>query len=159
MESQIFTVGAAAIAGVLSGDVQIGWAAINGSFNGLSQNTPIVAVAPGAYSDVGENDSGGIVVADDSDIESIADLEGKTVSIIAQQSLAHLEVAAALDANGVDPSTVEYVEIGFADIPAAVEAGRIDAGLTQEPFTTIAANQGLRIAGRPVSEIFEDPRS
>jgi NitT/TauT family transport system substrate-binding protein len=96
-------------------------------------------------------------VAGDSDIESIADLEGKTVSIIAQQSLAHLEVMAALDANGADPASVNYVEIGFSDIPAAVQAGRIDAGLTQEPFTTIATNQGLRVAGQPVTEIFDGP--
>jgi NitT/TauT family transport system substrate-binding protein len=157
VEGQIFTAGTAVIAAVLSGDVQIGWAAINGSFNGLSQNTPIVSVASGAYSDVGENDSGGIVVAGGSGIRSIADLQGRTVSIIAQQSLAHLEVMAALDANGVDPASVTYVEIGFGDIPAAVQAGRIDAGLTQEPFTSLAVNQGLRIAGHPVSEIFGGP--
>lgn len=153
---QPFATGAAATAAVLSGDVQVGWGAVNSSLAGLSQGVPIVALAPGSYSNVDENDSGGIVVAGDSDIRSIEDLAGKTVAIIAQKSLADLQARAALADSGVDLSTVDFVEIGFADIGPAIAAGRIDAGLTQEPFVTILESQGYRVVGRPVSILFDE---
>lgn len=156
VESQMFNAGAAGVAALMSGDIQIAWSAVTSDLNALSQGVPILAVAPGAYAGVGDQDSGALVVRGDSDIKTIADLEGKTVSIVAQQSLAHLETLAALDKNGVDLKSVNYVEIAFPDIGGAIASGRIDSGSTVEPFRSILLEQGMRKIGAPATEAYPE---
>ena len=43
---------------------------------------------------------------------------------------------------GGDPTTVKFVELAFPDMPAALDAGRVDAICVVEPFLTAAKAQG-----------------
>jgi NitT/TauT family transport system substrate-binding protein len=47
--------------------------------------------------------------------------------------------------NGVDPSSVRYVEMSFSAMPAALQAGRVDAIWANEPFLSSARLQGARV--------------
>src|SRR5690625_1438098 len=49
-----------------------------------------------------------------------------------------------------DPSKVEFVEMAFPDMPAALEKGRIDAAWAPEPFPTIMKNQGAKVIAWPL---------
>jgi hypothetical protein len=53
--------------------------------------------------------------------------------------------------NGGDSSTVNFVEIPFPAMPAALETGRIDAASVAEPFIGVAKKNGRipRIFGMP----------
>jgi len=44
-----------------------------------------------------------------------------------------------VDQNGGDSSTLKFVEMPFAAMPAAFDAGRVDAALISEPFMSVAA--------------------
>ena len=48
---------------------------------------------------------------------------------------------------GGDPSGIQYVELGFPDIPAAVQKGDVAAGQVVEPFLTTGTGQGLKNIG------------
>ena len=50
---------------------------------------------------------------------------------------------AAVKADGGDPSKVRFIELGFAEALAALQAGKIDAMVGAEPFGTAAIASGL----------------
>ena len=51
----------------------------------------------------------------------------------------------AIQEDGGDPSTVDFMEIGFPDAPAALESGQVDAVWVLEPFLTSVLEQGGRV--------------
>ena len=45
---------------------------------------------------------------------------------------------------GGDPAKVKFVELPFPDMPAALQAGQVDAIFVVEPFLTAALGAGRR---------------
>jgi NitT/TauT family transport system substrate-binding protein len=81
----------------------------------------------------------------DSDIQAPADLEGKTIAINMLNNIGQLTVTAALDSEGVDTSTINFVEVPLPDMVGQLEAGQIDAAGLVEPFVTTGRNAGQRM--------------
>lgn len=92
------------------------------------------------------------IVSGKDDIQSVEDLAGATISVGALKSIGVAITSKWLDEQGVDVSGVEFVEVPFPDAPAAVAEGRVDAGLTIEPFVTVALQLGNHVVGRPFAE-------
>ncbi|HEY0507520.1 MAG TPA: ABC transporter substrate-binding protein [Blastococcus sp.] len=91
-----------------------------------------------------------LMVADQAtDVESIEDLEGKSVAVNALNTMPHLSTLAALDDAGVDVSTVSFVTLNFPAIGQALESGQVPAGTVVSPFTHQQEASG--IASRLVS--------
>lgn len=80
------------------------------------------------------NDSTALLVGAGSPMESPRDLEGARVSINALGSIGEIGINAAVEADGGDPSTIEYIQLALGDVPAALAAGEIDAGMTGAPW-------------------------
>ncbi|WP_136709021.1 ABC transporter substrate-binding protein [Agromyces sp. H66] len=80
------------------------------------------------------NDSTALVVGAGSAATSPRDLEGKTVSINALGSIGEIGINAAVEADGGDPSRITYIQLALGDVPAALESGQIDAGMTGAPW-------------------------
>jgi NitT/TauT family transport system substrate-binding protein len=79
-----------------------------------------------------------------SDIREPADLEGKTIAVNALGGVAEVGLKAALEAEGADPGSIKLLEIPFPEMPAALEARRIDAIWGVEPFLTQALGEGAQ---------------
>lgn len=73
-------------------------------------------------------------------VESIADIEGKTVAF-EEGTTSDLLLQYALAQNGLSIDDVEVVPISAADAGAAAIAGRVDVAVTYEPYLTAALNQ------------------
>lgn len=87
--------------------------------------------------------AGGIFVPEDSDIKTLADLDGRTVGVNTTSNVGDVTINAYLKAENIDATPV-YVEVPFPEMVAGIEAGSIDAGYTTEPFTSLAKKAGLR---------------
>lgn len=137
--------GAAIVPGVVSEQYQFGFSNSVSLMLAGSQGIELKAVTAGVAS-TGEDgqDFGGVVVPADSDIQSAADLAGKKVAVNTLNNINTVTINEAVRADGGDPSTIEYVELAFPDIAAAVASGDVDAGQLVEPFLTIAGDQGDR---------------
>lgn len=127
--------GAALVPGVMSGDPQFA------SSNPVSLLTARdagldVQVVSHWSSDIEPPEEGinGVVASAGSGIESPADLEGSTVAINTLRSMGDLTIREAVRQDGGDPDAVDFVELGFPDMPAALEAGNVDAVWVPEPF-------------------------
>jgi NitT/TauT family transport system substrate-binding protein len=131
------------ITSMVSGSDDIGFIGYVPLGVAASQNVPVCMVS--ASDDTGTSeadDFAAIVVGARSPITSPQALAGKTIGVNALRGVAEVITKAALQKDGVDPSSVKLIEIPFPQVPAALAAGRIDAGYATEPFLTQVLDQG-----------------
>ena len=86
-----------------------------------------------------------IVVGADSGIKTAADLKGKTVAVPGLNDLLHILVVKWLGDRGIAKNDVHYVEVGMVQLGDALKAGRVDAVVPVEPFTSRIASGGGRV--------------
>lgn len=90
-----------------------------------------------------------IVVKADSPIKTAADLNGKTVAIVATKTMQDAAFRLWLDKHGADSKTVKLIEIPFPEMPSALATGRVDAAIPSEPF----ASQ-MRAGNRAIGSVY-----
>jgi NitT/TauT family transport system substrate-binding protein len=138
--------GAVTIAGVVSDQLQFGFANVTSLLVARDQGLPLKVLANGNSSTgtVGQ-DFSGVVVKPDSPIKSAKDLVGRTVSVNNLKNIGDTTIRASIRKAGGDPADVRFVELAFPDAAPAVTAGRVEAAWVVEPFLTVARDQGLRV--------------
>jgi len=83
-----------------------------------------------------------LMVAKNSRIKNVRDLAGARIGITARGTLSEMLPRYYLDKiAGVDIKTVQWVEIGFDKMAAALAAGQLDAASVVEPFITAGARE------------------
>ena len=137
--------GAAIVPAVVSGQFQFGFSNVTSLLLARSQGLPLKIVAAGNYS-TGEDgaDFSAIVVPEGSDITDASGLAGRTVSVNTLQNIGDTTVRQSVEKAGGDPDAVEFVELAFPDMPAALAEGNVDAAWLVEPFLTIAKQAGAQ---------------
>jgi NitT/TauT family transport system substrate-binding protein len=93
-------------------------------------------------------DTGALIVKPDSTITSVKQLTGKK---IAHSGIGTQAWAAVVDVemkNGVDPHSVQDLEVGYPQMPGVLAQGLVDAVAAVDPFTSgiLAAKQGRVIS-------------
>jgi NitT/TauT family transport system substrate-binding protein len=137
--------GAAIVPAVQSGQFQFGFSNVTSLALARSRGLPVKIVANGvASTGVSGKDFGAVLVKNDSTVRTAADLAGKTVAVNTLKNIGDTTIRASVRKAGGDPSTVKFVELAFPDMPAALQAGRVDAIWVVEPFVTTATGQGAR---------------
>lgn len=137
--------GAAIVPGVISGEFDFAFSNIVSLIVAREQGLPLSALTNGVTS-AGEQgaDFGGVFVLDDSDVTGAADLEGLTVAANNLNNIGDTTVRQSVRADGGDPAEVDFVELPFPDMPAALETGQIDAVWAVEPFASTIREAGHR---------------
>jgi NitT/TauT family transport system substrate-binding protein len=87
-------------------------------------------------------DNYGVVAMPSSGITKASDLAGKTIAVNLTQNIQTLTTNAVLQADGVNASSVKYVQIPFPDMVSALKAGRVNAVSAVEPFLSAALAAG-----------------
>jgi len=124
---------------LVSGSVQIAGPTMPTVLQADDAGLDIVVFAGGAVYPL----TGDILVArQGSGIEKPTDLKGKTVGVPGLGALLHFMLRRSLKANGVDPNSVKYVELGFPQAADALKSGQIDAYPAQAPFTARILQSG-----------------
>ncbi|MEU0740453.1 ABC transporter substrate-binding protein [Streptomyces sp. NPDC006134] len=140
--------GAAIVPGVTSGQFHFGFSNITSLMIAQSNGVPVKAVVNGiASTGVRGKDFGAITVKGDSPVTSAKDLEGRKVAVNTLKNINETAVRASVRAAGGDPDEVEFVELPFDQMPAALDGGRIDAAMVVEPaLATVKSRGGREIA-------------
>lgn len=142
--------GAAIVPGVLSGEFEFGFSNVTSLIVANDKDLPIRIAAAANFSTGKTPDFFAILANGDSPIEDASDLEGKKVAINTLNNIGDTTVRETMRKADADPSKVEFVEMAFPDMPAALEKGRIDAAWAPEPFPTIMKNQGAKVIAWPL---------
>jgi NitT/TauT family transport system substrate-binding protein len=147
------TSGSAVSAGVVGGTYQIGKSSVAGLITAHAKGFPFVFVAPGGLYE-SKAPVTALMVRADSAIRNGADLNGKTVAVSSIGDLYTLSLKGWVDQHGGDSTTLKLTEIPLSSVPAALEAGRIDAGCLEEPEVSEALESGkTRVIGHMFDSI------
>jgi NitT/TauT family transport system substrate-binding protein len=137
--------GAAIVPGVVSGQFQFGFSNVTSLLIAQSRGLPLKVVSNGVASTGKDKaDFGGVVTRDDA-IETAADLAGRQVAVNTLKNIGDSTIRASVRKAGGDPSGIEFVELPFPDMPAALEQGQVDAIWVVEPFLSTSIGQGGRL--------------
>ncbi|MFF6911464.1 ABC transporter substrate-binding protein [Streptomyces sp. NPDC012466] len=140
--------GAAIVPGVVSGQFQFGFSNTTSLLVARSKNMPVKAVANGAAS-TGEGgaDFAAITVKKGSPLTSAKQLGGRKAAVNTLNNICDTSIRESVRKDGGDPSKVEFVEMPFDQMPAALDGGQVDAACTPEPaLATVKAAGGKEIA-------------
>ncbi|WP_030243344.1 ABC transporter substrate-binding protein [Streptomyces sp. NRRL S-455] len=146
--------GAAIVPGVASGQFQFGFSNVTSLMVAVSNGVPVRAVANGiASTGVEGKDFSALMVKKDSAIKSPKELEGKKVAINTLKNINETAVRASVRKAGGDPDKIEFVELGFEQMPAALDSGDIDAAQVVEPTQATIKNRGGRVIASPLVDV------
>ncbi len=133
--------GAAAVPAMIAGDMQAAFATYPSFLLAQNSGIGINIVAEGVR---GTEGTAGVYVAADSGIESIEDLEGKTIAVNTLNNTGDLTIKLKLEEAGVDASAVEFIELPFPDMGPTLASGGVDAVWLVEPFRTTVEATGAK---------------
>ncbi|MEV5463958.1 ABC transporter substrate-binding protein, partial [Streptomyces cellulosae] len=140
--------GAAIVPGVVSGQFQFGFSNTTSLLVARSKNVPVKAVANGvASTGEGGADFAAVTVKKGSPLTSAKQLEGRKTAVNTLNNICDTSIKESVRKAGGDPSEVDFVEMPFDQMPAALDSGQVDAACTPEPaLATVKAAGGREIA-------------
>jgi NitT/TauT family transport system substrate-binding protein len=147
------TNGSAITAGVIGGTLDVGYSALMTLAVAHDKGVPLTIIAAaGNY--LTSAPISALLVAADSPVKTARDLNGKTVAVNGLKNITQLATMAWTDANGGDSRSLNFIEMGFAEMPAALAAHRVDAAFITEPLVSSAVRRNLgRVIGKPYDAI------
>jgi NitT/TauT family transport system substrate-binding protein len=92
-----------------------------------------------------------LLVGSSSPVRRPRDLVGKTVAVNSLKDVGVFSTQATVSKDGGDPHKVHFLEIPFSEMPAALDAGRVDAIWETEPFLTQVQDRTRAIAAPEVT--------
>jgi len=119
-----------------AGQIDAGLMAV-GDVMSVARHAPMKVI--GVY-----DDGGYTTIVARSEINSIRDLKGKSIGILAGTQYEML-ITEMLASAGMNRADVAIVNVNTEEVPAALKENKIQAGFTWEPFTAQAIDGGAHI--------------
>lgn len=117
-----------------SGDVQVGYVGIAPVLSSIEKGVPVKVIS------AAQIEGSGIVVTEDSGINSAADLKGKSIATPGEASIQYSLLTYYLKQNNL---TVDDLNVSAMKVPSmndALKTKQIDGIVTFQPYVSIAAN-------------------
>jgi NitT/TauT family transport system substrate-binding protein len=144
--------GPAVAAAVVGGALDIGSGNTSTLAAAHERGIPFVMIAPsGIY--LSKAPTAALMVLKNSPFKTPADLAGKTVGVGGLRTISEIAVRAAVEKAGLKGDAVKYVEIPFPQLASALDSGRVDAVLVEEPAMATLLNGDGRVLAYPYDTI------
>ena len=146
--------GAAVVSAALAGgSLEIGKASALSVVTAHSKGLPFTVIGATATYDSGSPDFATIVLKD-SPVKTAQDLPGKTLAAVSLQDMSTVATYAWLNQQGVDSSSLKFLEMPASATLAAMDQGRVVGSTIYEPMLSVAMATGkVRIIGYPYDAI------
>ncbi|MCL5265406.1 MAG: ABC transporter substrate-binding protein [Chloroflexi bacterium] len=158
VETVQFDSAARMIAPMAAGQLDVGAGAVGaGLFNAIARGIPIKIVADKAHIAPGHEYNALVArkdLVESGVLKDWKDLKGRNVAVSAKAVAPYLHLVRGLAKAGLSPSDVNVVEMGFPDINVAFANKSIDAAVHNEPFMTVAIEQGLVVRWKSIQDIY-----
>lgn len=136
---QRMTNGAAGIEGLLSGTFDFAKGSVTTILSAHEQHVPITIVGE-AY--LNSPAASAFMVLKDSPIQAGKDFNDKLVASATIGDIGTIALSAWVDQHGGNAKSIKFVEIPFPATGAAIETGRVAAGVASNPQMTVALEGG-----------------
>src|SRR6267154_4527967 len=134
-------------AAILSNSIQIGGPTSTVFLQAVDGGLDLVAVAGASIMNPTSNANIAAFVRNGITIKEPKDFAGKKVGAPGLNAFLHVLFVKWLVEKGVDPKSVNFVEVTFPTMSDIIKSGGVDAVLTAEPFVTRMTNAGLGSVG------------
>jgi NitT/TauT family transport system substrate-binding protein len=134
-------------AAILSNSIQIGGPTSTVFLQAVDGGLDLVAVAGASVMNTTSNNAITAFVRNGITIKEPKDFVGKKVGAPGLNAFLHVLFVKWLVEKGVDPKSVNFVEVTFPTMADISKSGGVDAVLTAEPFVTRMTNAGLGSVG------------
>lgn len=124
----------AMVSAVSSGAVDIVAASVAVVANAFQRGLSLRYIGTGCVYTSAAPPTAEIVVAKDSAIQSVSDLNGKVVAVNGLHDMTQISTQAWLEKYGADLSSIKFVELPFGTIALALADGRVAAGNLPNSF-------------------------
>jgi len=145
--------GAAVVAAVASGEIQLGFCNLFAFAQAFARGSPVRVLAAGQLFRVEASKSFALVVRADAPYQAAKDLNGKKIGAASPVSIVGIGPKAWIDRNGGDSSTVEVVQVPFGTVEQALETGRVDAVSATLSDLAAVKKIDIRVLGYPTDAI------
>jgi NitT/TauT family transport system substrate-binding protein len=152
VEVTLLSAGPAIMAAVASGTIAFGASNVTSLAIAHEKGLPLQIVAAAGTYDASAP-TAALIVSKTSTLQSAAGLVGKTIAVNALSGIGEVAGRAWLEMNHVDPSSVHFIELPFAQMDSTLDAGRIEAAVIEEPALTLALSQHSRVFARAYDAI------
>src|SRR5947208_1982352 len=139
-------------AAILSNSIQIGGPTSTVFLQAADGGLDLVAVSGASIMNKTSNDAIAAFVRNGITINSPQDFKGRKVGAPGIGVFLHVLFVKWLVEKGVDPKSVNFVEVTFPTMPDIIKSGGVDAVLTAEPFVTRMLNANLGTVGARYAE-------
>lgn len=131
IELQTLGGGDAVTQAMIGGALDIGLTSLVSLMQAHLRGLPVFIIAPGGlWIDA---NVAGLLVATGSPVRVARDLDGKVVATASLLALGTVAMDAWMDQNGGDSKTVRFLELPWSAAAAALNAGRVDAAIVDNP--------------------------
>ncbi|WP_212998369.1 ABC transporter substrate-binding protein [Winogradskya consettensis] len=138
--------GAPIVQGVLSGKYAFGFSNATSLIAATAGGAPLKAVANGvASTGRAGRDFSAVVVRDGSPIRTAKDLAGRKIAVNTLKNLGDTTIRQSVRKDGGDPGHIDFEAMPFSAMPAALQAGKVDAAWVVEPQLSEALTQGSQV--------------
>jgi NitT/TauT family transport system substrate-binding protein len=134
-------------AAILSNSIQIGGPTSTVFLQAVDGGLDLVAIAGASIMNPTSNGNITAFVRNGISIKEPKDFVGKKVGAPGLNAFLHVLFVKWLAEKGVDPKSVNFVEVTFPTMSDIIKSGGVDAVLTAEPFVTRMLNAGLGSVG------------
>jgi NitT/TauT family transport system substrate-binding protein len=134
-------------AAILSNSIQIGGPTSTVFLQAADGGLDLVAIAGASIMNPTSNANIAAFVRNGITIREPRDFIGKKVGVPGLGAFLHVLFVKWLVEKGVDPKSVNFVEVTFPTMADIIKSGGVDAVLTAEPFITRMTNAGLGTVG------------
>lgn len=121
-----------------SGDVDVGYVGITPVLSSIEKGVPVKVIS-GV-----QTEGSGIVVGNNSGIDSVQDLAGKSIATPGDASIQYMLLKYYLKQNNMDIDDLDVSAMKVPSMNDALKSGKIDGMLTYEPFVTTATSNGAK---------------
>lgn len=134
-------------AAILSNSIQVGGPTSTVFLQAVDGGLDLVAIAGASIMNSTSNAAIAAFVRNGITIKEPKDFIGKKVGAPGLNAFLHVLFVKWLVEKGVDPRSVNFVEVTFPTMADIIKSGGVDAVLTAEPFVTRMTNAGLGSVG------------
>lgn len=148
--------GAAAINGIMSGDLDITFSTYAATFTAQSQGVAEFKVVADALAAKANHLM--VVATPNSSVKKATDLPGKKIAITAKNTFTDLAPMAVMKVQGIDYAQIQWIPMPLPEMLPAMTKGEVDAAVVVEPWVTKAMKEAgaipvLDAASGPTAEL------
>jgi NitT/TauT family transport system substrate-binding protein len=151
VQTNKMSAGVAAAQALVAGTFDFGKASVTTILSGHEKGIPFSIVAE-SFLNNAKDPSSAFIVLKESTIQTGKDFNGQLVASAGLGDIGTMALSAWVDQHGGDAKTIKFVEIPFSAVGAAIESGRVAAGVASNPNLAVALAAGKM---RMIPGIFE----